>query len=245
MQGLKRTAFSGPALVRLLAHFADLDVQEPAQSLSDRLSQWLGWTDAIALSTALASDPPAVTGARSTAGDEEEASARIRARLVSAITHDENSRKGMHGRHRAAVQTPPDDTQIDYAIFRQHYLSLQQTMESDIGELRGRLRAAVASRSADMTRLAVVDAVMEQTFAARERTLMAQVPVMLGQHFERLKRAHAQRVEEAAQACGAAAPPASGVWLAAFRKDMQNVLLAELEVRFQPVEGLLAALRTQ
>ncbi|SAK66793.1 DUF3348 domain-containing protein [Caballeronia ptereochthonis] len=244
MQGLKRTAFSGPALVRLLAHFADLDVREPAQSLSDRLSQWLGWTDAIALSTALASDPPAVSGARSTASDEEAASARTRTRLANAVTRDENSEKDMRGRHRAAVQTPPDDMRIDYAIFRQHYLSLQQTMESDIGELRNRLRAAVAARSTDMTRLAVVDAVMEQTFAARERSLLAQVPVLLGRHFERLKRAHAQRVE-ASEASSDAAPPAPGAWLTAFRKDMQSVLLAELEVRFQPVEGLLAALRTQ
>lgn len=246
MQGLTRTAFSGPALVRLLAQFADLDVHEPAQSLSDRLSQWLGWTNAIALSTALSAEPPAVAGARSTAGDEEAASARTRSRLVSAVTHDESSGKHARGRHRAAVQTPPDDMQIEYAIFRQHYLSLQQTMDSDIGELRGRLRAAVASRSADLTRLAVVDAVMEQTLAARERSLLAQVPVMLGRHFERLKRAHARRVDETQAAADAAVPaPAPGAWLAAFRKDMQSVLLAELEVRFQPVEGLLAALRTQ
>ncbi|SAL42018.1 hypothetical protein AWB71_02173 [Caballeronia peredens] len=236
MQGLKRTALSGPALVRLLAHFADLDIHEPAQSLSDRLSQWLGWTDAIALSTALASDPPVVSGARSAEGGEEAAGARTRERLVKVITHGENSDKGMRGRHRAAVQAPADDLQIDYAIFRQQYLALQQAMESDIGELRGRLRAAVASKSTDMARLAVVDAVMEQTFAARERSLLAQVPVLLGRHFEHRKRAHAQNAD---------APSASGTWIAAFRKDMQNVLLAELEVRFQPVEGLLAALRTQ
>ncbi|KAE8755722.1 DUF3348 family protein, partial [Paraburkholderia madseniana] len=35
-----------------------------------------------------------------------------------------------------------------------------------------------------------------------------------------------------------------GTWLNTFRKDMQSVLLAELDVRLQPVEGLLAALRT-
>jgi hypothetical protein len=34
-----------------------------------------------------------------------------------------------------------------------------------------------------------------------------------------------------------------GPWLDAFRKDMQSVLFAELEIRFQPVEGLRAALR--
>lgn len=34
-------------------------------------------------------------------------------------------------------------------------------------------------------------------------------------------------------------------WLDVFRKDMQSVLLAELDVRFHPIEGLLAALRTR
>ncbi|MDR5881368.1 DUF3348 domain-containing protein [Caballeronia sp. LZ032] len=238
MQGLKRTAFSGPALVRLLAQCADLEVHEPAQSLSDRLSQWLGWTDAIALSTALGTDPQPVASPRSASGDDAAAGAQTRARLVSAITRDESGEPGLHGRRRTtAVQTPPDAVQIDFAIFRQHYLSLQQTMESDIGELRSRLRASVAARAGGMTRLAVVDAVMERTFAARERTLLAQVPVILGRHFERLKRGQMQAEADTGTA--------SNAWLTAFRTDMRNVLLAELEVRFQPVEGLLAALRTQ
>ncbi|WP_128596422.1 DUF3348 family protein, partial [Paraburkholderia kirstenboschensis] len=60
LQALQRTAPSGPALIRLLARFADSDVPEPRQSLSDRLSQWLGWTDAIALSSALTGAPPSV-----------------------------------------------------------------------------------------------------------------------------------------------------------------------------------------
>ena len=40
-------------------------------------------------------------------------------------------------------------------------------------------------------------------------------------------------------------PPAKpGAWLDTFRKDMRSVLLAELDIRFQPVEGC-AALRTR
>ncbi|NVJ12466.1 DUF3348 family protein, partial [Myxococcus sp. AM001] len=42
---------------------------------------------------------------------------------------------------------------------------------------------------------------------------------------------------------GQATPSTSRAWLDAFRKDMQSVLLAELDVRFQPIDGLLAALR--
>jgi hypothetical protein len=52
-----------------------------------------------------------------------------------------------------------------------------------------------------------------------------------------------------APALDAAPTPAQAVapnaWLDVFRKDMQSVLLAELDVRLQPVEGLLAALRTR
>ena len=51
---------------------------------------------------------------------------------------------------------------------------------------------------------------------------------------------------DAAQAGTAPPAPAitAGAWLDTFRADMRAVLLAELDVRFQPVEGLLAALRT-
>jgi hypothetical protein len=228
VQALTRTASGGPALVRLLARMADSDVRQPASSLSDRLSQWLGWTDAIALSTALVSDPP--SGARASDANAEEASyARTRASLVKALTRDEHAEAAARGRRRTSA--PVDDMPVDYAVFRHRYISLQQTMETDIAALRARLRAAIAARSSDMTRLAVVDAVMEQALAARERSHLAQVPVLLGRHFERLRRAHADT-------------PSPAAWLDIFRKDMQSVLLAELDVRFQPVEGLLAALRS-
>jgi hypothetical protein len=239
VQAPTRTALSGPALVRLLARIADLDVPAPASSLSDRLSQWLGWTDAIALSTALAGETPAVSGASSAVQAEADASAQTRAALVRAIVSDERAEAAARGRHRAAPK-PLAGIPVDYAVFRQRYLTLQQTMESDIGALRGRLRAVLAAPSSDLTRLAAVDAVMEQALAQRERTSFAQVPVLLGKYFERLRRAHAP-VSDGKDGEDAPAPDDS--WLDAFREDMQNVLLAELEVRFQPVEGLLAALR--
>ena len=233
MQGLKRTAFSGPALVRLLADFADIDVHEPAQSLSDRLSQWLGWTDAIALSTALAAAPPAASRARAAASGVEEDCARVRATLAGAFAREDAAARR---RNRGAVQPAQDDMPADYAEFRQRYLSLQQAMDSDIGALRARLRTMLATKSPDMARLAMIDAVMDQALSARERSLLANVPVLLGKHFERLRS-----VDVSSEASSKASAP--NAWLDAFRRDLQNVLLAELDIRFQPIEGLLAALR--
>ena len=136
------------------------------------------------------------------------------------------------------------DAAVDYAAFRQIYLSMQQTMETGIGNLRGRLRAKLSDGTPGMSRLAEVDAVMERALSPRERSLLATVPGLLGGHFERLRKAGRETLADA-QAPEDAPMVTPGAWLNVFRKDMQSVLLAELDLRFQPVEGLLAALRTR
>jgi Protein of unknown function (DUF3348) len=244
VQAPHRTAFSGPALIRLLARLTDVDVPESRQSLSDRLSQWLGWTDAIALSTALNAIPHAASsGARAFGSAEEDECARVRTSLANTIAGDSAPAR-RRGPALAPGQGVPGDAEVDYPVFRQRYLSLQQTMETDIGNLRGRLREMLGARSPGMARLAAVDAVMERALSPRERSLLAAVPVLLAGHFERLRQAEQQTLVDA-QASGDAATVTPGAWLDVFREDMQSVLLAELDVRLQPVEGLLAALRTR
>jgi hypothetical protein len=244
VQAPQRTAFSGPTLIRLLARLTDVDVPESRQSLSDRLSQWLGWTDAIALSTALNGNPPAVaSGARAFGSAEENECARVRTSLANAIAGDSAfAAARRRGPAQAPAQGAPVDAAVDYPAFRQRYLSLQQAMEAGIGNLRGRLREMLGA-TPGMARLAAVDAVMERALSSRERSLLAAVPVLLAGHFERLRQAEQQALADA-QAAGDAATVTPGAWLDVFRKDMQSVLLAELDVRLQPVEGLLAALRT-
>ncbi|MBN3807473.1 DUF3348 domain-containing protein, partial [Paraburkholderia sp. Ac-20336] len=97
------------------------------------------------------------------------------------------------------------DPQADYAVFRQRYLALQQSMETAIGALRSRLRALPARRTPAFARLAVVDAVMGRALGERERTVLAAVPGLLGGHFERLREAALQRQAEAEAATETAA----------------------------------------
>lgn len=233
VQAPQRTALSGPALIRLLARLTDVEFTESAQSLSDRLSHWLHWTDAIALSTALGGNPVGdAKGVPTSSGAEERACAAARGALVNAIVGD--SVFGAPKKRPGAAQVHIETT-ADYPVFRQGYLTLQQSMETGIGNLRGRLRAKLAARTPAMKRLAEVDAVMERALSPRERTLLGTVPALLGRHFERLRRAELDTLTD---------DQTPGAWLESFRKDAQSVLLAELDLRFQPVEGLLAALRT-
>lgn len=243
LQVPRRTGFSGPTLVRLLARLTDADDPPPASSLSSQLSQWLGWADAIALSSALKANAQAVPPVTGAAGSTEaQECARVRTALADAIVEDTTLASRRRGPARSSALPDPVDAQVDYAVYRQRYLTLQQTMETAIGNLRGRLRLALSGRAPGMARLAMVDAVMERVLGAREQGLLGAVPALLEPHFQRLRQTEAAALADA-QATGQPATVRPGAWLAVFRKDMQSVLLAELEIRWQPVEGLLAALQ--
>lgn len=292
LQAPQRTGLSGPTLIRLLTRLTEVDAPESRQPLSDHLSQWLGWTDAIALSAPLNNRPPAIApGARQFSSAEERECERVRTTLADAIASDTAAtaaKRQMPGQVSAKVAALQADD-ADYSNFRQRYLSLQHTMETSIGNLRSRLRGMLAAKTPEMTRLAVVDAIMDRALLPRERTLLGAIPKLLQGHFDRLRLAEQAALEAAAQAqaetevpagtadepaadapapaapggsatddapaaapaqaaaCAAPQPalsaPTPGAWLETFRKDMRSVLLAELDVRLQPVEGLLATLR--
>ncbi|MBW7900089.1 MAG: DUF3348 family protein [Rhodocyclaceae bacterium] len=211
------TGFGRPRLIRLLAGLVAGEGAEARRSLAERLGGWLNLTDAIALSGALA-----VGGGDESATPGEEgagvALVRVRAALADSIAADE-------GRGGVALSAAPD-----FAPFRRHYVARQRDMAAAIGPLRAQARQALAARSPALARLAALDAVMERALAERERALLGSVPHLLERRFERLR----------------AAPPAdagaaSDGWLAAFCREQRDLLLAELEFRLLPVDGLVAA----
>lgn len=233
LQASQRTVIRGPAFIRLLARLIRADVPPPESSLSDRLSQWLDWKHALTLSTALDGGPPAdAVDGSSVQGVSEDECARIRAVQVEAIAADTASIVTSDHRGRRVAIEKRGSEAADYAVFRQRYLARQRTMHSVTGDLRGRLRERLSAQSTAMARLAEVDAAMELALSPREQVLLANVPVLLESHFENL---HQLATADAST---------TGTWLDVFGKDMQGVLLAELDVRFQPVDALLAALRT-
>ncbi|MBA4175183.1 MAG: DUF3348 domain-containing protein [Leptothrix sp. (in: Bacteria)] len=227
-----RTRFNSSQLVRCLADLDIPEVAEPRQTLAERLSPWLNWTDAISLAGLLNGGPaghpspasPTRTGlpAGGPAGTDTPAALaatddlqRVRIQLAQSI--------------HQSPWFPADEP--GFAPCRRRYLALQQAMEAAIAPLRARVRAALNGTSSAARRLAALDAVLEQALGARERQLLATVPGLLQRHWHR----HWQR--QATDAGEAAAPP--------FGATVAAVMLAELDIRLQPVEGLIAALRGQ
>lgn len=221
----QRTLLPGPAFIRLLARLTDVDVPPSPHSLPERLSQWLDWNRAVALSRALDASPASPVAATS---DPQAEAARLRGALTRAIV-DMPELAATCADIEEPRPAPPD-----YALFHKRYLARQQAMQTATGMLRGRLREQLATCSPALARLAEVDAVMELTLGPREHTLLAAVPTLLGEHFQRLRQAAPPAQGEAA--------PAGNAWLDLFGHDMQQLLLAELDVRFHPIDALLAAL---
>jgi len=241
----RRTGVSGPTLIRLLARLTDADIPPSRQSLADRLSLWLGWTDAIALSTVLdAGQPTVAAGAPVFDSAEAREVERVRGTLAHAIA-DDRPFMAAPPRGRALARNAAPDDEPAYATYRQRYLAIQQNMETSIAKTRGRLRALLTAQAPAKARLAMVDAIMERSLSLHERRLLSTIPGMLEGHFERLRQAAQDAQEPGAQDADTPtpAPAAPAPWLAAFRADMRSVLRAELDIRLQPIEGLLAALR--
>ena len=59
-------------------------------------------------------------------------------------------------------------------------------MAAAVGPLRASARAVLSGRSAALRQLAALDAVLDQALAAREASLLATVPVLLGKRFVQL-----------------------------------------------------------
>ena len=134
----------------------------------------------------------------------------------------------------ADVSSPPD-----FTPYHRYYLAHQREMTNAITALRTQARKALAAQSPAGRQLAGLDATFEKSLAARESSLLANVPILFSKCFE-------QRYAEHMAALVGADDPAiwaqPGSWLEAFCNDAKRLLLAELDLRLKPAAGLIAAL---
>lgn len=247
-----RTPPTGSAFIRLLATMAEAPSPGLPDDFAQRLTQWFDWTHTLSLSTTLGDAAAVSTGTASPAlgnpleRDEQE-HARVRSSLARQITEAASGNPGARPRAVVAPLPPTLEEMLDVSSHRRRYVACQQAMDAQIGPLRRRVRATLSGLSPALNRLAALDGLMEQVVGAQERVLLSSVPAVLERRFERLRRAHEDRESAprppaaAAEQPGAPPRPAAPPWLDRFRHDMNALLLAELDLRLQPVEGLLDA----
>jgi hypothetical protein len=238
----KHPSFNSSRLVRSLAALGIADVADSSQTFAERLSGWIGWTDAPVLSEALAAAPAHPTGtvtveSRRTIAAEVQ---RVRRELVQAIESEAAlaalpaARGRLAGDARSATGATDGSAggNVDPAHGRRRQAVLQQLMEERLRPLREQVRRALRAAGPPLEKLAVLDAAFEQALAARERTLLGGAAVLVQARFE--------RGQEPVPRDGTAPSPLSDT---AWRTAMRELLLAELDTRLQPIDGMVEALQ--
>lgn len=220
MQALQPQQSAPEPLARLLLQWGVAPV--PAAPVAQRLGGWLGWADAIGLSQVLATPPAA--GANAAARREAldwagAALERLQAELTGAF---DDALLAMESAQTAPEGVPLADL---LAPYRLHHTQQQRSMAARVATLRERLRPRLAEASGALARLAQLDAMFERAIAAQERPLLATLPALLTRRAADHHTADPRR------------------WRARFWADLQRALRAELDLRLQPVQGLVEALR--
>lgn len=239
-----RTSFIGCKLVRSLSSLSVVDVADSNQPLAERLGQWLDVTNAITLFAALNPSSARTTTTLSgmpppkgIAMEDELACARTA--LVNSITGEDG------GKARIRLPRPapgaPVEVLADFAAYRRYYLAHQRNMAGSIAPLRVKAREALAVCTTGLRQLAELDATLDQALGPRESDLLATVPLLLEKRFEKLRQAHQAALVESGKEDDPEQWMLPGGWLALFCRDLQHVLLAELDLRLQPVIGLIEA----
>ena len=245
---LPRTNFNSSPYVRLLSDLALVEASEPGHAFAERLGSWLNFKDAIALSSVLASLPSGtvanmVTQSTDSSAQISELLTRVRTDLTQSITRS-FSPAVSHSRLRVPTLNPTDPIEIvtAYEPYRRFYLAHQREMEQKIRPLRSQVRNALAHASHPLRQLAALDTVLDKALAERESRLLATVATLLEKRYvQRLKNHQATKA-----LTGEIDDPRTWMqfegWLAGFCRELQTALLAEIDVRLQPVIGLIEAL---
>lgn len=249
-----RSSFSSSTLIRLLGGWAPAGAEPSGLDVAERLGLWVNAFDAIRLQAAhqaIAQLGTAAAARRrrparppSLAEDVQ----RVRSALLQAIAQEPGpvvetalTPADLRRLARAAAQPQSGEDDASYLRWRQRHLELQRQMELMLPPLREHVRQALAQGPARLRQLAALDAAMEQVLAPREQKLLPAIAGRMEQRFAQLRAEHLQALQQGAQHDDPAAWRQPGGWLARFALEWRQLLAAELDLRLQPVTGLVEA----
>jgi erythromycin esterase-like protein len=215
-----QSTFSHSKLVRVLGQWTPVDADAPGMDVAERLGLWLNAFDAIGLQASQ-------QAIRSIDTPVSRKPSHARLQPADSLAEDVQRLRATLAK---AIAAPVEDDGT-FAAFQQRQLKLQRDMEQMVAPLRDHARQVLAQASTSLRQLAALDAAMEQALATREQKALATIGALLDRRYKDLRRVHKQDDDTS--------------WLATYRAEWQQALLAELELRLEPLAGLVAALHNE
>ena len=216
-------------LVRLLSDLALIDDSWPQREFADRLGQMLNFSDSILLADAHKLDPNKGFEKNTLDGEDLKSSVLQTKRSLVNNLIKSCSPGGPAGRipWPKFYDQADSGTELSYDPLQRFYLAHQREQDLAIRVARSAARDALSSCSPGLRKLATLDSVFEDTLMEPTRRFFALVPQLLERRFAQLQQQQQPQ------------------WLNQFRKEVQALLLAELDLRLQPLLGLVEALERE
>ncbi len=251
----KSTRNNLPKSSRLLRNLGELDLlghQPTEHQFGSRLGRLIDLSDSIVLADTLhqvsrptPSDPPELTAKRGERLKEE--FLERRSTMVAFIVGSFSGRMGEAS--EAPSQTPfslpkcTDDILSDegFKPYQRFYALHQSEMEHQIAGFLATVKAQISAADPKLKRVVTLDSALFETLQGYCRKQLAQVSVLLAKRFEILKAPALETMGDDSLRQNREQWLAPSGWLTCFYREMQNLLLAELDLRLQPLLGLIEA----
>jgi len=237
----------------LLVELSDANLHGADYNLAERLSYMMGVAASLNLARSLKmlSNGVADYAAEPYALIESDVMSECQ-RMMSAITvsfvAQTNSSINDDQPSEAQLKVPSAlglrlDSLQTYEPYQRFYLAHQAEMALGLQALRVRIRKSLSGVSVELRQLAELDAVLDENLAGHTRKLFNVIPTLLGQRFHALLDKQGEITGDNDDELEQWLKPNG--WLAIFYHDMRELLLAEFDVRLQPILGLLEAFNEQ
>ncbi len=256
-QSSPNVSLNGSRLIRFLSDLAVSDVEVSHKQFTEKLGQLVSFSDAITLSAVhsklskMAFEP--------TEASSESVRAeflRVREVLVKSIimSFTFSTRPSTIPLPVPKADTPRDKA-MAYEPYQRFYARHQREIDFKVQSLQLYVRDGVSGLSLELAQLVALDTALGDVLAVHTRRLFAVIPKLLSKRFEYLRKEYQQVLTNPAGddksdvddllVDNQAEWVKPGGWLHTFYQEMQGLLLAELDVRLQPVLGLVEALNEQ
>ena len=129
-----------------------------------------------------------------------------------------------------------------FAPYRKQYVAIQNRLDHSCQRLRSKTAQSIAGLSPALAGLAALDRGLGDVLVHRQQQVLSRIPSLLESRFNHLLCKHWQVFPAGPEAADLAAWMVPEGWVTLFCRGMQDMLMAELEFRLQPVLGLIESM---
>jgi len=217
-------------LVRLLKTLGVSGANASGRQFARRLGQLVDLQDSIAISAVHIGPGTVPTDANSQPGESiKEEFLTVRASMVRSVIHNVVPREGAARERGVRVLDQPEEVaEESHARYLRLYVAQQREIIYWVRRLQAQVRESVAPVAPELAQLAALDEALGDALAGYSRKQFARVTVLLRKRFESLAAEANVGTEQELneQICA----------------EMREILLAEIDARLLPVQGLIEAL---